>query len=140
VKYLLDTCVFSEFVKPRPNSNLVQWMSEQNDFDLAVSALTMGELRLGMAILPEGKRRTILELWLLEELADKYGDRVLPVTGVIGMRWGALSAERRKKGRPLPPIDGLILATASIHELAIVTRNVADFRHFDVEVINPWTL
>jgi toxin FitB len=138
MKYLLDTCVLSEFVKPKPNSGLLKWMSEQSDFDFAISPLTLGELRMGMALLPEGKKRTSLELWLLESLQENYGERILSISDEIGLRWGYLNAQAKQKGKSLPAVDSLLLATADIHQLAIVTRNTADFEGFNVKVVNPW--
>jgi predicted nucleic acid-binding protein len=140
LKYLLDTCVLSELPKKKPNKGVLDWISSQSNFDLAVSVLTLGELVKGTHYLPDSPKRTTLQIWIIEQIAESFEGRVLPVSDEIAARWGSIAGQAEKKGKPLPVIDSLLLATASIHELAIVTRNVADFRHFDVEVINPWTL
>jgi toxin FitB len=104
---------------------------------LLASVLTFAEIRRGIELLPNGKRRTQLEQWR-KELLTSFEVRLLPVTRAIGDRWAVLAAEAQRRGTPLANIDGLIAATALEHDLTLVTRNVKDFSGLDVAIFNPW--
>jgi predicted nucleic acid-binding protein len=88
--------------------------------------------------LPQSKRRTQLEMWLETDLQVRFAGRILGIDGVIADRWGWLTAEAKRKGRPLAAIDGLLAATALHHNLTMVSRNVNDFASAQVAVLNPW--
>jgi toxin FitB len=105
-----------------------------------LSIVTVGELRKGLSLLPQGKRRRQLEEWLEHFLLPFFANRVLPATEPIGSRWGMLSAERQLRGTPLNMADGLIAATALEHDLTLVTRNVRDFANLGLVVVNPWDI
>jgi predicted nucleic acid-binding protein len=87
--------------------------------------------------MPQGKRRTQLELWFEQYLLPLFGERILPVTKSIGDRWGALGGECQLRGTPLNTADGLIAATALEHERIVVTRNVKDFVGLGVTLLDP---
>jgi toxin FitB len=101
--------------------------------------LTFGEIRKGTALLPLGKKRAQLERWVEIELLARFADRLLPINAQIAETWGAMAAEAQLKGIAIQIIDGLIAATASHHDLTIVTRNEKDFRMWGIPIINPWT-
>jgi len=105
---------------------------------LFLSAVTIGELRKGLVILPRSRRRTDLETWLNTDVLIWFQGRILPVTHSIADRWGVLDGQCQLKGTPLGTADGLIAATALEHELILVTRNISDFAGLGVEVFNPW--
>lgn len=134
---LLDTCVLSEFAKPVPDASVVAWMASVPDDGLRLSVLTLGEIRKGADLLEPGPRRTRVEDWL-EGLLKTFGDRLLPVDQDVALRWGAISAIARLSGRTRPPVDSLLAATAIRYQLAIATRNVADFEGTGAVIINPW--
>lgn len=137
--YLLDTNVVSEYSRPRPPDAMVKkWVDAQGEESLYLSVLTLGEIRKGTALLPTGNKRYQLEQWLDHELQVRFGNRLLPVTCEIADLWGAMAAEPQLQGTAMAIIDGLIAATAKHHELAIVTRNVRDFRMWGISVVNPW--
>ena len=127
-----------ELISPAPNAGLVAWIDQTPEPLIHVSALTVGELRKGIALLSSGKRRRSLEVWLSSELLIRFQDRILGIDTAISNRWGALAAKRQQLGKPLAVVDGLLAATALIHGLSIVSRNVRDFAELDVAVINPW--
>ncbi len=108
------------------------------DTVLYLSVLTLGEIRKGVAALPQSKRRTRLEVWLEVELQARFSGRILPINAAVADRWGLLAAESRRAGRGLSTIDGLLAATALHHNLTIVSRNTADFAFTRVPVFNPW--
>ena len=105
---------------------------------LYLSVLSLGEIRKGVAGLPQSRRRTQLETWLELDLQSRFAGRVLPIDAQVADRWGVLSAEAKRKGRALSAIDGLLAATALHHNLTIVSRNVSDFASTQVPVLNPW--
>ena len=139
MKYLLDTMIVSEPAKPRPNRGVVSWLEAEPTSEMAVSVLTFGEIRRGVARMAAGQRRKTLEQWLRRELPAQFHDRVLSVDTEVALMWGELTAEGERVGRPLPTLDGLLLATAHVHALSIVTRNVGDFADRGVAIINPYS-
>ena len=136
--FLLDTnCIF-EAVRVNPEPRVMAWLEAADENLLYLSALTLGEIRKGLAVLPPGGRRMKLEAWLEVELRARFSGRVLSVDVEIADRWGLFTAAAKGRGRPLSVIDGLLAATALHHNLAIVSRNVSDFSNVPVPVINPW--
>lgn len=135
---LLDTNVLSEPARPDPDPRVLSWFREQSELDLAVSVLTLGEIQKGISLLPGGRRRSALEEWLARELPRRFRDRILQVDDRVARAWGRLSAQGRREGRPLPVIDGLLLATAAVHDLTFVTRNEQDCTDRGIPVLNPW--
>lgn len=135
MSYLIDTNVVSEAARPRPNASVLRWLKTVPDSALHVSVLTLGELRSGVEKLKDDTRRERLRVWLEEELPGWFEDRLLPVDASVADRWGRLVAQAR---RPVPAIDSLLAATALVHGLRLVTRNVEGFAFADLEVLNPW--
>jgi predicted nucleic acid-binding protein len=135
VKYLIDTCVLSELRKKIPNQGVIDWFAARSVSTLYLSVLSLGELRKGITALEEVKRRETLLNWLESDLPLFFSGRILSIDTDIANRWGDLLAAAK---RPMPAIDSLIVATASLHGMSVVTRNQRDFEGFGVEVINPW--
>jgi predicted nucleic acid-binding protein len=133
--YLLDTCVISELMKSKPGANVVRWIGEQSEEALFLSALTIGEIEQGIALLTGSGRKERLMSWARSDLPARFDDRVLAVDTEVAASWGVFQGEHKKS---LPVVDGLIAATARVHNLTLVTRNVKDFERFDVPVLNPW--
>lgn len=138
MRYLLDTMVLSEPARPEPNPSVLAWFERQVPSDLAISVLTIGEIGRGVERLAEGRRRTELERWLGVALPRQFEGRVLPVDVAVAQAWGTLTAEADRAGRPLPVVDGLLLATARARDLTMVTRNAGDFDGRGVPVLNPY--
>jgi len=138
VRFLLDTCVVSELIRPAPIPSLVEWINNQPEERLFMSVLTLGELRKGIDRLPDGAKRTRLEIWLDSDLRIRFTGRWLPVDEEVAERWGLIAANTASKGLTLPVIDGLIAATALTHGMTVVTRNSADMAGTDVPILNPW--
>jgi predicted nucleic acid-binding protein len=136
--FLLDTNCISEMVRPKPERRVVEWMEAADETMLYLSVLTVGEIRKGLAGLPQGKRRTRLEAWLELELQARFAGRIVPIDAAIADRWGLIASEAKRKGRGLPVIDGLLAATALHHNLTVVSRNASDFTNAHVPVLNPW--
>ena len=136
--FLLDTNCISEVVRVKPEPRVMEWIEAAEETLLYLSVLTLGEIRKGLAGLPQGKRRTQLETWLEVELGARFAGRILSIDQSIADRWGLLAASAKAKGKTLSTIVGLLAATAVQHNLTIVSRNVSDFSNTPVPVVNPW--
>lgn len=136
MSYLVDTNVLSELRRRDPDANVVRWMADRPATTLHLSVLTVGELRKGVEGMAEGARKRRLLDWLEIELPMFFAGRILPVDAAVADRWGRLLAQA---GRPLPAIDSLLAATALAHGLTLITRNLGDFQHPDLRVLDPWT-
>ncbi|MDP3718722.1 MAG: type II toxin-antitoxin system VapC family toxin [Acidobacteriota bacterium] len=138
MSYLLDTNIVSEWVRPRPEPKVVNWLADIDEDRVFLSVVTLAELRHGVERLPASRRRTRLDEWLRHDLPARFEGRVLPIDETIAAAWGAIVARREAKGRPIGVMDAWIAATAETHELTLVTRNAADFRDAVSAVLDPW--
>jgi len=138
VKFLVDTNVVSEWVKPRPNEGVVAWMDEVDEDRVFISVVSLAELRHGVERMPSGARRRRLDEWLKEELPMRFEGRVLLIDRAVAEAWGRIVARCETGGRPISTMDGFIAATAEAHRLVLVTRNVSDFESSVKEIVNPW--
>lgn len=136
--YLLDTNVPSEFSRDRPEPRVTHWLKTQPATMLFLSAVTIGEIRKGLVVLPSSRRRIELEAWFHTDLLIWFHNRILPVTHAVADRWGVLDGQCQLRGTPLNTADGMIAATAIEHDLTVVTRNVKDFTGLGVGIFNPW--
>ncbi len=139
MKYLLDTCLISELVCARPDPAVLVWVAAQQEQHLFLSVLTLGELRKGIERLAPGKKRTNLTAWLDRELKLRFAGRLLPIDEEVAERWGMVSAQAGGRGRAIPVLDGLIAATALVHGMTLVTRNMADMQASGALVFSPWS-
>lgn len=135
---LLDTCALSELAKPSPNQGFVAWFDAQPDEMFFVSALTFGEIAKGASLLDPGERKSRILAWL-ESITSEYATQTVVVDASVARVWGDLTASRRRQGKTLPIMDGLIAATAIHHGMKIATRNVSDFEGLGVKIVNPWS-
>lgn len=139
MSHLLDTCVISEHSQKHPDPDVLAWIDSIAEDRLYISALSIGEVRQGAAHVAGTAKRDRIMAWLEGELLPRFDQRILPVDTEVALHWGKLRGGLMRKGRPPSLLDSLIAATAIVHGLTLVTRNVADFRDFDVPIINPWT-
>lgn len=133
--YLLDTNVLCESSKSNPDPAVTQWLSE-NDSELHVSALSLGEMIKGIHLMDKGKRRIEIETWY-QRIERWAARRIVPLDGPVMHTWGVFYAKHQKAGRRLPLMDSLLAATSLQSNLTLVTRNTADFPE-EVSVVNPW--
>ena len=138
MSFLLNTNAISEWQKPRPNHGLTAWTNSADEDDLFLSVVTLAELRYGVERMAAGTRRRRYEQWLGHELPLRFEGRILSVNQGIAEAWGRIVALCASDGKPISAIDGFLAATAEVHRLTLVTRNV---QHFTVlkTVLNPWT-
>jgi predicted nucleic acid-binding protein len=136
--FLLDTNCISELVRVKPEPRVLEWMEAAEEGLLYLSVLTLGEIRKGLASLPQSKRRTHLETWLEVELQARFSGRILPIDAAVADRWGVLAADAKRKGKALSTIDAWLAATALHYSLTVVSRNVSDFANAQAPFLNPW--
>ena len=138
MRWLLDTNVVSETGRLRPDRTVLTWFSRQPDELVAISMVTLAELRVGAAIHVDRQRRTELADWLDTIVMPWLGEHTLPVTLEILMDWLDIGRKLSAKGMTRKPADLLIAATARVHDLVVVSRNVRDFTGTGVVVYDPW--
>ena len=136
--YLLDTNAISEPKRAKPDAGLLSWLNDQLLSDLHLSVITVGELRRGVIRLEPGRRREDLDFWL-SQLVLRFEDRILPIGLEVTERWALLAEQQRAAGRRSDMSDELIAATAQVHGLTIVTRNVRHFEHSGCGLLSPWS-
>jgi len=134
---LLDTCVISESLKPHPNPSVLEWIASLTESQVYVPALVIGELHKGLRLLPSGKKRQALGVWL-DQLEERFAGRILSIDHEASVIWGKLSADLELAGHPLPAVDVMLAALALRHNALFATRNIAHFEHTGVELVNPW--
>lgn len=139
MRYVLDTCLISELIRVKPDPNVVAWVAEQQEQNLFVSVVTLGELRKGIERLAEGRKRTRLVNWLDGDFKIRFVGRLLAIDENVAERWGLVCARAGRQGITIPVLDGLIAATALVHGMTVVTRNVSDVRATGALVFSPWT-
>jgi predicted nucleic acid-binding protein len=134
VRYLVDAKVLSEPTKPLPATNVVAWLRD-NEREIAVDPIILGEVHFGILLLPKSARRTKLEQWFAAGVQRLH---CVPWEAATGLEWAALLARLRSSGRAMPIKDSLIAATALVHGLVVATRNRADFEKTGVKVVDPF--
>jgi len=138
MKYLLDTCLLSELLKPQPRQTVIEWFQTVPETQLYLSVLTLGELHKGIAKLPGSKRKQKLELWLESDLKQRFKTRLLNIDLQTALVWGTVLAQAEQRGQSMSAIDSLLSATALAHNLVLVTRNTRDMEASGVPLLNPW--
>jgi len=138
MKYLLDTCVVSELIKPTPDESVVEWFSQIPDEDLYLSSVAIGEIARGLEALPSSRRRRTYEKWFHESVEIAYAGRILAYDATAAKRWATIMATAAAKGHPRPAIDAMVAAIASVHGMAVATCNVSHLKYTGVPVVNPF--
>lgn len=141
-EWLPDRHEHSFRVRPArfPNIGVKNWL-ESTDLDLQyVSVITLAEIKKGIELHVEGKRRSQLEAWLKSDLEEWFAGKILSIDRRVTDEWAMLTVRGYRSGRPLPTLDSLIAATALAHNLTVVTRNTRDFESSGVHTHNPWIL
>jgi toxin FitB len=140
MRYLLDTNILSNIIKPAPSAPLIAWMAERVDQDLFIASLTIAEIRQGMLEKPAGKRRDQFDAWFSgpEGPQTLFAGRILPFEEKAALIWGRLMADGKAKGRPRSALDTIIAAVAEANDCIVVTDNEKDFA--EIEVLNPLRL
>jgi predicted nucleic acid-binding protein len=136
--FLLDTNVVSEWTKPRPNPGVIAWLAEVDEDRTFLSVITLMELRYGVERMSLGTRKKRLHEWLELELPLRFEGRVLAIDASVADTCGRIVASREVAGHRIEAMDAVVAATAEVHGLTLVTRNVKDFPSLRLELLNPW--
>lgn len=135
---ILDTNVISALMQASPDVPVIEWLDQQAPDELWITSITVYELRLGLTLLPPGKRRRALEEALIVLLMDDLEHRVLDFDSSAATAAAALTAVRRKRGRPVDFRDTQIAGIVLARRATLATRNGKHFADLDVPVVNPW--
>lgn len=136
---LLDTNVLSELMRPSPEPKVLQWLDSQPEADIWISAVTVAEIHLGIALLPEGKRRELLADLAEAMFREDFSDCCLPFDCSAAAEYASIVSARTRQGRPISVEDAQIAAIARTGSLALATRNMKDFSGIDgLILVNPW--
>jgi toxin FitB len=135
---LIDTNVISELWKAEPNPGVLAWVDAQTVETLYLSAITVAELRFGLATMPEGKRRTIYQERLENEVLPTFTGRVLPFDLDASKAYADLMARAKAEGKAIGKADGYIAATASACGFMVATRDISPFEVAGLKIVNPW--
>lgn len=136
--FLLDTNVISELMRVQPDPGVVAWLNARAADDLWICAVTVAEIQLGVALLPDGRKRERVARAVEAMLDEDFRDRCLPFDVRAASMYAMIVADRVASGRPISVEDAQIAAIARSSGLAVVTRNVRDFAQAGVEVVNPF--
>lgn len=139
MRLLLDTNVLSEVTKPRPDIRVLEWLDGLDEDRAFISVVSIAEIRRGVALMDNGRKRDALAEWLAQDLPQRFERRVIPVDEPVALAWGDLMGAAKRSGRGMSSMDGLIAATAIARQLTLATRNIKDFEGLGIELFDPWT-
>lgn len=138
-RILLDTNVVSELMRGRPDARVLDWFEQQGNAVFIISAITQAEILLGIALLPEGKRRDALSEAAGQMFREEFPERCLAFDDRAAAEYAPVVAHRTRTGQPISTEDAQIAAIALTHGLPLATRNVKDFaRIAGLDLLNPW--
>jgi predicted nucleic acid-binding protein len=136
---VLDTNVLSELTRTAVSSAVLAWLARQPASSLFTTSITQAEMLYGLELMPKGRRRTALQTAVKGMFRENFADRILPFDRDAAEVFGQIAASRRAKGKPIAQADAQIAAIARSRGAALATRNVGDFDHCGIQVLNPWT-
>lgn len=136
---VLDTNVLSELLRPTPHPAALDWYAEQPRPSLFTTSITRGEILYGIRLLPDGRRQRSFWTAALAIFNEDLANRLLDFDASAADAYAEIAADRRALGRPISQSDAMIAGITRSRGAALATRNVADFEHCGIEVINPWS-
>lgn len=139
MRYLLDTNVISELIARQPNAQVVAWIDSLDPTTVYLSVITIGEIRKGIEKLEPSKRKDVLLDWLNTDLLIRFHEHLAEITTEVMLRWGEMTGQLERQGKPVGVVDSLIAAIALAGEFVLVTRNQRDFEGTGVTLLNPWS-
>jgi predicted nucleic acid-binding protein len=135
---LLDTNVLSEVINPKASARVLAWILREPPSSLYTTSISQAELLYGVELMPNGRRRSALHAAITKMLAEDFPDRILPFDSEAAEVYSRIAASRRVMGRPISEADAQIAAIAHSRGAALATRNIADFEHCGIKVLDPW--
>ena len=134
---ILDTNVVFELMRPEPAPGVASWVRGRDRHELRTTAVTLAEVRYGIARLPDGRRKQVLSA-AAAEIFSAFADQVLPFDSAAADHYATIASSRDRAGTPMAGFDALIAAVCRSHGAALATRNVSDFDGAGIEIMNPW--
>jgi toxin FitB len=134
---ILDTNVVSELMRSEPAPSLASWIRDRDRRELRTTAITLAEVRYGIARLPDGRRKQVL-LAAADEVFSAFADQVMPVDTAAVEHYAVIVSSRERAGRPIAGFDALIAAVCRSQGAALATRNASDFDGTGIEIVDPW--
>ena len=134
---IIDTNVVSELMKPSPSAAVIEWVRARTGSELYTTSITLAEILYGIARLPDGRRKELLRTTASDVFAA-FEDQVLPFDSSAATHYAEVVGGRDQIGLPIDGFDGQIASICRAHGAALATRNLRDFRHTDVTLIDPW--
>lgn len=135
---LADTNLLSETVRQSPDPKVADWL-DRNEYTIWLPTIVIAELRYGVEKLPASRKKTTLTLWLAA-LLNQYEERIAPFDRDAAEAHGKLRARLKRRGETMPLADSYLAAIAHARGAAIATRNVDDFHHAEIDLIDPWAI
>lgn len=135
---ILDTNVLSEMLTPSPSPAVESWLAVQPPTSIFITTVTKAELLYGVAILPEGRRKSALHAAIKSIFSEEFSGRILPFDDDASEHYANIASHRRSIGKPISQLDAQIAAIAASCGAKLSTRNVADFEETGVDIVNPW--
>ena len=135
---VLDTNVVSELMKPGPSAAVLAWVGSRDRLELHTTSVTQAEILDGVLQLPAGRRRRAVEGAAGAMFDVDFAGRILPFDSRAARPYAEVVAERRRRGRPISQFDAQIAAVARASDATLATRNIKDFEHCGIRVVNPW--
>lgn len=136
---ILDTNVISELMRDAPEPVVMRWLKAQPGASLFVTTISKAEILYGVEVMPRGKKRDALATEARAMFDEDFAERVLPFGGGAAVAYAVIAAERRRLGRPISTLDAQIAAIARSVDAQLATRDVDDFVHCGIDVIDPWS-
>lgn len=137
---VLDTNILSELMRSVPNEQVLAWVDSQSVNELAITAITVAEILYGIERLANGKRKQSLHAQAIAMFEEDFADHILPFDADAAVLYAQLTATSEAAGQPASMADAQIAAICRLHQASIATRNIRDFKHFDLVMINPWDI
>jgi len=138
--FILDTNVLSAIMGARPAPEVAAWIAGERDDRLFTTAISQAEILSGLAIMPEGRRRSALETAAYALFSEDFGGRVLPFDTAAASAYAEIFAARKRRGRATAPLDLMIAAIALANGACVVTRDLGGFQDCGVTLVNPWQI
>lgn len=135
---VLDTNVLSETLRPSPSKAVLDWLAAQDPTEVCITTITQAEVLYGIEVLPESKRRARLYEAIEKLLRDEFEGRILPFDEDSARAFAKIVSTRERIGRPISQLDAMIASICRSRRASVATRNVNDFEHCGIRIVNPW--
>jgi len=135
---LLDTNVLSEAMNPKPEPGVMAWIDSQDPDELWTCTIVIAEVLSGLDLMPDGNRQRLLREQVEQMFFSLFAGRIFDLDQAAARVYGAVLKIRKSMGRPIDEMDALIAATALANGATLATRNIPDFEHCGIPLVNPW--